>query len=202
MNEDTISVREYAEITGVSVQAIYKRIRANDSSLKPYIVSLQPENGSLKPKKRPEKRLKSSILDDPELNQKRGGLKPSLQPDTTGLQPSLKPQKSAPESSESASDRERVEDLERENEDLRKRIEDLNAKNEDLRNLNAELRSDKEYFKAENAKLLEVLHTAQFLQAKQALVEHPQDEPDQAQPMRPSLWERWKNWWSGTTPKP
>jgi len=111
MNEETISIREYAEITGVSVQAIHKRIKANPERFKPYLVTgLQPEDESLKPdgkglqpRGKAEKRLKSSILDDSTLTKSRKGLqpkhqglKPSLQPEDAGLQPAedgLQPEK-------------------------------------------------------------------------------------------------------------
>lgn len=47
MNDDLLTVRQYARLAGVSWQSVYKRIKHGDAALQPYIV--EQDNGKGKP---------------------------------------------------------------------------------------------------------------------------------------------------------
>lgn len=85
---DTISIKEYAEIKGVSVQSVYKRL---DSTLKPYVVQRLNDRG------KPQKRLKIEVLDDKAFNPYSTPIQPDSTPDSTPIQPGVEQPLNNPE---------------------------------------------------------------------------------------------------------
>ena len=64
MNDDLLTVRQYARLAGVSWQSVYKRIKHGDAALQPYIV--EQDNG----KGKPQIFLKKDLLtSQPTVNQ-------------------------------------------------------------------------------------------------------------------------------------
>lgn len=65
MNEDVLTVRQFAKIVGVSYQSVYKRINHKESTIQPYIVNRVNRQGIT------QTYLDKRILDDPKLNPER-----------------------------------------------------------------------------------------------------------------------------------
>ena len=176
MNNDVLTVRQYAKIAGVSHQSVYKRINHKESTIQPYVVN------RVNPQGKTQTYLKISILDDPELNPSSQPVNPVVQPkvvnpSTVDSQP-VNPVDQPPEEPETASGDALTTHLEEEIKFLRAQIERLT--------------DSLQFEQRKNAELSTKLH---LLQAPAE--EQPEPEPQPQKGFR--AW--WNSFWNSSTPQ-
>ncbi len=179
MNNDVLTVRQFAKIAGVSYQSVYKRINHKESTIQPYVVN------RVNPKGNTQTYLDISILDDPELNPKRQPINPddsqpvnraTVNPSPDDSQP-INPVEQPSEEPETASGDALTAHLEEEVRFLRKEIERLT--------------DSLQFEQKKNAELATKLH---LLQAP------AEDQPEPEQPQKGfRAW--WNNFWNSSTPQ-
>lgn len=209
---DTISVKEYARIKGISVQAVYRKMKT--PLFLPYI---RQESGG-------QTRLDIAILDDPQINdnstkhsakhstverfhttvdstvesqQKPSDPRDLDDPDHSTVEQDhstvdstvdncLKPSEMPSESPLEAELRNRISDKDAEIERL---IGQLNAKDEQIREKDQQIKS-----------LQESLQAAQLIQAKQMQIQIP-EKTETAAAQGSGFLAKLKAWWNSTAPQ-
>lgn len=194
MNNDVLTVRQFAKIAGVSYQSVYKRINHKESNIQPYVVN------RVNPKGNTQTYLDKRILDDPELNPKR---KPINQDDSqsvnraaVSLSPddsqSVNPVDQPVEEPETASGDALTAHLKEEVIFLRKEVERLT---DSLQKEIERLTDSLQFEQKKNEELATKLHQLQ------APAEDQPDPPAQPEPPKKSFRALWNNFWNISTPQ-
>lgn len=182
MNEDVLTVRQYAKIVGVSYQSVYKRINRRDSTIQPYIVNRVNRQGIA------QTYLDKRILDDSRLNAQRQVDSQPVNPATVNYstvdsQP-FNPVEQPLNNPETAPGDDLTAHLQEEVKFLREQIERLT--------------DSLQFEQRKNAELSAKLH---LLQAP------PEDQPQDQQQANPEqeqskgFFARFRSWWNSTAPQ-
>jgi len=192
MNNDVLTVKQFAKIAGVSAQAVYKRINHKESDIQPYVVN------RVNPQGKTQTYLKISILDDPELNPSNQPVNPVEQPEvvnqsTVDDQP-INPVEQPSEEPETASGDALTAHLKEEVKFLREHIETLSANLQDEKNHSAEILKSLQFEQSRNRELEQQVKLLQT---------HAEDqpEPEPPEPPKKSFRAWWNNIWNSTTPQ-
>lgn len=197
MNNDVLTVKQFAKIAGVSAQAVYKRINHKESTIQPYVVN------RVNPQGKTQTYLDISILDNPKLNPKHQPVNPvnsqpiNQEPDnpsTVDDQP-INPVDQPVEESETASGSVLIESLTArisdKDEEIKRLVAQLETKDKQIERLTDSLQFEQK----KNEELATKLH---LLQAP------AEDQPDPpAQPEQPQKGFRawWNSFWNISTPQ-
>ena len=194
MNNDVLTVKQFAKIAGVSAQAVYKRINHKESTIQPYVVN------RVNPQGKTQTYLDISILDNPKLNPKHQPVNPvnsqpiNQEPDnpsTVDDQP-INPVEQPSEEPETASGDALTAHLKEEVIFLRKEVERLT---DSLQKEIGRLTDSLQFEQKKNEELATKLHLLQ------APAEDQPDPPAQPEPPKKSFRAWWNSFWNISTPQ-
>lgn len=191
MNNDVLTVRQFAKIAGVSYQSVYKRINHPDSTIQPYIVN------RVNPQGKRQTYLDISILDDPDLNPSSQPVNPrdsqpvnpaTVNPSTVDSQP-INPQEDAEEQPEAVSGDDLTAFLKSQIEIKDKLIQELTERLQAAQESNAETLKSLQFEQGKNRDLSEKL----------LLLQAPDPQPEQnPDPPKERFIDKVKTWWNST----